>query len=81
MTMLLRAWIGLVLLSAATTLVALSDLAAPYAGIAILLAAWAKARLIFLWYLGIAPVAGWRQGILMGLALFCLLIFGLYLAA
>ncbi|WP_425040461.1 nitric oxide reductase F protein [Primorskyibacter sp. S187A] len=79
MRALVLAWGGLALLSAATTLVALFGLSAPLAGVLILAAAWAKARLIFLWYLGLAPVEGWRQGILFGLALFMALLFGLYL--
>lgn len=74
-----RAWLGLALLSAATTAVALSPLGAPWAGVLILAIAWAKARLIFLWYLELADVPGWRGGLLFGLALFMLLLFGLYL--
>ncbi|NNE80584.1 MAG: nitric oxide reductase F protein [Silicimonas sp.] len=81
MTPLVHAWIGLVALSAATTLVAVGNVPAPWAGALILLAAWAKARLIFLWYLGLDDVAGWRGGLLAGLAAFMILLFGLYLAA
>ena len=47
----------------------------------ILLAAWAKARLILLWYLELADVPGWRGGILLTLALFVAFLLTLYLAA
>ncbi len=80
MTALNRAWLGLALLSAVTTLVALSPVSAPYSGALILVFAWAKARLVLLWYLELANVPGWRAGMLFGLALFMALIFGLYLA-
>ncbi|QGX98358.1 nitric oxide reductase F protein [Roseovarius faecimaris] len=81
MSALERAWIGLALLSAASTLIALSPLPAPYTGALILACAWGKARLIFLWYLELAPVPSWRSGILTGLSLFMLLLMGLYVAA
>ncbi len=74
----MRAWAGLAVLSALTTLVALSELAAPWAGALILLAAWLKARLIFLDYLALRDVSGWRSGLLFGLALFMALLFTLY---
>lgn len=78
MTALDRAWLGLALLSSVTTIVALSPLSAPWSGALILIFAWAKARLIFLWYLELADVPVWRGGILFGLGLFSLLLFGLY---
>lgn len=81
MTALNRAWVGLALLSAVSTAVALSPIGAPWSGIVILGCAWAKSRLIFLWYLDLAPVPGWRGGILFGLALFVLVLLALYLAA
>ena len=76
-----RAWIGLALLSALSTAIALSPLPAPYGGALILACAWAKARLIFLWYLELAPVESWRAGILFGLFVFVLVLLGLYIAA
>ena len=81
MSALLRAYVALVALSAATTLVAVVGVGKPVAGVLILTAAWAKARLILLWYLDLAPVRGWRQGILFGLGAFCVVLLGLYLIA
>ena len=81
MSSLVRAWIWLSLFSAATTITALSPLTPPISGALILVFAWAKARLIFLQYLELADVPGWRGGILFGLALFALLLFGLYALA
>ena len=78
---LLLAWIGLALLSVATTAVAIGPIPAPWSGALILAIALAKARLIFLWYLELAEVPGWRAGILFGLVLFMALLFALYLAA
>ena len=80
MTALDRAWLGLAMLSAATTVVALSPLPAPYSGALILACAWAKARLIFLWYLELHDIPGWRGGLMFGLALFMAVLFGLYAA-
>ena len=81
MTGVTRAWIGLILLFAATTLVSLGAMGPPVAGLLILAIAWAKARLIFLWYLDLADVPQWRTGILFALGLFIAVLFGLYLAA
>ncbi|MEX0344163.1 MAG: cytochrome C oxidase subunit IV family protein [Rhizobiaceae bacterium] len=81
MTPLHLAWVGLAGLSAATTAVAVFGLANPWSGILILVFAWAKVRLILLWYLELADVPRWRSGILLGLAVFMLLIFALYLIA
>ncbi|MDU8941852.1 cytochrome C oxidase subunit IV family protein [Ovoidimarina sediminis] len=81
MTALDRAWIGLALLTAASTAVALGALPAPISGLLVLALAWAKARLIFLWYLDLHDVPGWRGGIQFGLALFVVLLMVLYAAA
>lgn len=81
MTALDRAWAGLALLSALSTAISLGPIPAPWSGVLILVCAWAKARLVFLWYLDLAPVPGWRGGILFGLALFTLVLLGLYVAA
>lgn len=81
MTQLYRTWIGLALLSAATTSVVVFGFAKPWSGALILAFAWAKARLILLWYLELADVPQWRGGLLFGLALFMVLLFGLYLLA
>lgn len=80
---LFRAWLGLLALSLAATLVTLWDrpaaLSAP-AGAAILLLAWAKARIILARYLGLAAAPFWRRGFEISLAGFALLLLGLYLA-
>ena len=81
MSALTQAWLWLSLFSAATTVVALGPLPAPLSGALILAFAWAKARLIFLHYLELADVPGWRGGVLMVLALFALLLFVLYAIA
>lgn len=81
MSVLMRAWVALIALSVATTAVALLDLATLMAGATILLIAWAKARLIFLHYLELADVPGWRGGLMFGLALFMALLFVLYASA
>lgn len=80
MTVLTRAWIALVLFSAATTIIALSPLPAPFSGALILFFAWAKARLIFLHYLELAGRPGWHGGIMLGLAIFMVSLFAPYLA-
>ncbi len=79
----LRAWLRLLALSLGTTMVTLWDwpvaLTAP-AGAAILLLAWAKARIILARYLGLASAPFWRRGFEIALAGFALLLLGLYLA-
>lgn len=78
-----RAWILLLVLSACSTLLALPDLAGPaatLAGATILTLAWAKSRLILDQYLGLAAAPFWRRGFGIVLALYALLLMGLYLA-
>lgn len=74
-----RAWLALVLLSGAVTL--LSWHGGRTVGAAILLAAGIKARLIVRRYMGLAGVPGWGRGFDLVLGLLCALLLGLYLAA
>lgn len=79
---LLRAWgwlIGLSLGSAAVSLWQWPPLLAAAAGGIILALAWLKARVILARYLGLAGAPFWRRGFGIALALFCLLLLGLYL--
>jgi len=80
MTVLTRAWIALGLFSAITTIIALAPVPAPISGALILLLAWAKARLIFLHYLELADVPGWRGGIMLGLGIFMIVLLAAYVA-
>ncbi|GGE81713.1 nitric oxide reductase F protein [Stappia taiwanensis] len=82
---LLRAWGLLIGLCLASTLVALAvertsfaGLAATGAGATILLLAWLKARIILSEYLGLAAAPFWRRGFEIVLALYALLLLGLY---
>lgn len=76
------AWGCLIALSLASTLLSLPGLWAHWpvvTGIAILVLAWLKARIILSQYLGLAAVPSWRRGFDFALALLCLLLLGLYL--
>jgi len=79
---LLRAWAALLALSLGSTAVSLwhwpPGLTAVGGGI-ILTLAWLKARVILGRYLGLAAAPFWRRGFNLSLALFCLLLLGLYL--
>lgn len=77
-----RAWMALMLLSGASTLVAIlvtREIASTLAGVTILLLAWMKARVILSRYLGLWQAPSWRAGFDSVIALFCLLLVGLYL--
>lgn len=83
-----RAWIALVALSAASTALAavvasggLVGLWVTLAGAAILALAWCKAQLILDAYLGLAAVPAFRRGMALVMALYALLLLGLYLGA
>lgn len=78
----LRAWLWLIGFSLCSTALAIWHWPAsltPVAGTAILLLAWAKARMILRQYLGLAAAPFWLRGFSMSLGLFCLLLLGLYL--
>ncbi|PVB62364.1 cytochrome C oxidase subunit IV family protein [Labrenzia sp. 011] len=78
-----RAWVMLMMLSAASVMVALTDGAgfgASSAGAVILLFAWMKARVILARYLGLWQAPGWLSGFNWVLGLYCLLLLGLFLA-
>lgn len=79
---LLRAWITLLALSLATTFLAgLVDAGQVQimSGLAILILAWAKARIILLDYLGLRRAPYWRGGVVAVIAGQTLLMAGLYL--
>ncbi|MGR3462119.1 MAG: nitric oxide reductase F protein [Roseovarius sp.] len=80
---LLRAWAVLIGLSLGSTALSLwlwpPGLTA-IAGVSILTLAWLKARVILAQYLGLAQAPFWRRGFEIALALFCLVLLGLYLA-
>jgi len=83
-----RAWAFLLALSAASTGLAFvitgGAISAPLlaaAGAAILLLAWAKARTILNAYLRLDEAPAFRRGFGLTLALYALLLLGLYLAA
>ncbi|WP_296764194.1 nitric oxide reductase F protein [Sediminimonas sp.] len=79
---LLRAWGWLIVFSLGSTVVSLwhwpPHLAA-VAGAAVLTLGWLKARVILARYLGLAAAPFWHRGFGIALALFCLLLLGLYL--
>lgn len=75
-----RAWAALVLLSAASTAVAMLPVARPVAGVAVLALAGVKARVILTRYLGLARAPAIRRGFDVVLALFLTGALGLYLA-
>lgn len=79
---LIRAWITLILLSIGSALLSLWQIPQEWkfvAGATILTLAWLKARVILLRYLGLAQAPFWARGFGISLALFCLLLLGLYL--
>ncbi|WP_267168711.1 nitric oxide reductase F protein [Sulfitobacter sp. F26169L] len=76
------AWAVLVALSIGSTILSVSGIWTRWpivAGMAVLVLAWQKARIILLQYLGLAEAPSWRWGIEFALALLCLLLLGLYL--
>ncbi|MDV7143267.1 hypothetical protein R3X27_11295 [Tropicimonas sp. TH_r6] len=81
-TPLTRAWLILLLLSGASALIAalVAQSFAPAAlGAVILFLAWMKSRVILSWYLGLRQAPAWRAGFNWVLALYCLILLGLYL--
>lgn len=79
---LIKAWIALILLSIGSALLSLWQIPQEWkfvAGATILTLAWLKARVILLRYLGLAQAPFWARGFGISLALFCLLLLGLYL--
>lgn len=78
-----RAWMALIVLSFATTvlsLVAGEHVWAAAAGLAILGAAWIKARIVLSWYMGLANAPIWQRGFDICLGIFVLTLAVLYLA-
>lgn len=81
---LLRAWTALIGLSLCSTLVSLGDLPpglTALSGALVLALAWLKARVILARYLGLESAPFWRRGFEISLAVFGLLLLGLYLAS
>lgn len=81
-----RAWLVLLALCAGSTGLALAVGAAPPGpmvpalGAAILGLAWAKARIVLARYLGLTAAPSWLRGFDLVLALYAVLLLGLYLA-
>lgn len=81
---LLRAWITLIALSLGSTAVSLWSWPAQLSALAgafVLALGWLKARVILARYLRLAAAPFWRRGFEISLALFCVLLLGLYLLA
>ncbi|MCF3973527.1 nitric oxide reductase F protein [Paracoccus salsus] len=81
---LLRAWVALIGLSLGSTTLTLWHWPPKFAALAgalILTLGWLKARVILSRYLGLAAAPFWRRGFELALAMFCLLLLGLYLLA
>ncbi len=77
-----RAWGRLVALSLASTMLSRPEIWAIWpacAGVLVLLLAWLKARIILAHYLGLAEAPSWRGGFYFVLAMFCLIMLGLFL--
>lgn len=82
-----RAWLLLLALSAASTVLSvavarggLSGSAATFGGAVILALAWAKARTILNAYLRLVEAPAFRRGFGLALGLYALLLLGLYLS-
>ena len=77
------AWGKLMVLTLGSTLLSLPDIwefTPVVAGIGVLVLAWLKARIVLSRYLGLASAPSWQRGFEISLALFCLLLLGLYLS-
>lgn len=72
-----RAWVTLMALSALATALAVFGQGATWAVLAILVAAWIKARVVLRAYLGLAGAPDWSRGFSLVLGLFMLAIMGL----
>ena len=77
------AWLVLIALSLGSTALSVSGLWDRWpiiAGVAVMVLAWQKARIILAQYLGLQQAPAWRRGFNVGLTGLCLLMLGLYLA-
>ncbi|WP_347311003.1 hypothetical protein [Defluviimonas sp. SAOS-178_SWC] len=88
MTRVTKAWLLLLALSGASTILSvavarggLSGAMASLGGAAILTLAWAKARTILNAYLRLSEAPAFRRGFGLALGLYALLLLGLYLSA
>jgi nitric oxide reductase NorF protein len=78
-----RAWLHLLILSAASVLLAAWSGAVPgptTIGALVLVIAWLKARVILSRYLGLWQAPSWQSGFNWGLGIYCLVLLGLFLA-
>lgn len=76
------AWLSLIGLSMASTLLSLPALANFWpvsTGVAVLLLAWQKARIILAQYLGLAAAPTWRRGFNLALGGLFMVFLGLYM--
>jgi len=79
-----RAWLALIALSSGSAVIAEltgSGIDRRLVGVLIVGLALMKARVILSAYLGLSKAPTWRRGFNLSLALFCLLLLGLYLAS
>jgi hypothetical protein len=79
---LITGWLALLVFSFGSTLISVWPVPSQWqavAGVAILVLAWLKARVILVRYLGLARAPFWARGFGVSLALFCGLLLGLYL--
>ncbi|TDL76328.1 nitric oxide reductase F protein [Palleronia sediminis] len=77
------AWATLIALSLGSTALAASGLWVHWpvaSGVAVLVLAWWKARIILARYLGLDAAPAWRRRFDFGLGCLCVLMLGLYLA-
>ncbi|MFV0358512.1 cytochrome C oxidase subunit IV family protein [Tropicimonas sp.] len=65
-----QAWLALVALSGASTLIAATGLTGALATVAIMCLAWVKAQIILRVYLGLRQAPEWSRGFALALGLF-----------
>ena len=80
MNRLAAAWLMLIALSAASTMMSLGLIEGVAAGIILLGLAWFKARVILNDYLGLRAAPFWRRGFGRVLAVYATVLLGLYVA-
>ena len=76
-----RAWMILVVLSAASTAIAVGGWSGLLAALAILALAWAKALIVLRTYLGLAAAPAWGRGFALALGGYMILAMALVAAA
>jgi hypothetical protein len=76
------AWVSLIGLSIASTLLSLPETGSHWptaSGLVVLLLAWQKARIILARYLGLSAAPAWRHGFNLALGALFLILSGLFL--